>query len=95
MQPSILRRQPKGDFKSLSPYKDDKGILRVSGRVDPTLVSYDDKRLALLPHDHHLSTLIVRNTHEACHSGVAATAAKIRRKYCIIKAHRIAKVIKQ
>ena len=95
MQSSILRRLPKGDFKSLYPYNDDKGILIVSGRVDPTLVSYDDKRPALLPHDHHLSTLIVCDTHEACHSGVAATVAKIRRKYWIIKAHRIAKRIKQ
>ena len=44
--------------------------------MDPTLVSYDDKRPALLPHDHHLSTLIIRDAHESCHSGVAATVAK-------------------
>ena len=95
MQSSITTRLPKGDFKSLSPYKDSKDIVRVGGRVDPTLVSYDDQRPALLPHNHHLSTLIVRDAHETCHSGVAATVAKIRKRYWIIKAHRIAKVIKQ
>ena len=63
--------------------------------VDPTLVSYNDKCQALLPHDYHLSTLIVCDTHEACQSGVATTVAKICRKYWIIKAHRIAKVIEQ
>lgn len=94
MQSNLITRLHKGDFKTLSPFKDDRDILRVGGRVDPTLVSYDDKRPALLPHDHHLSTLIIRNAHESCHSSVAATVAKIRRKYWIIKAHRIAKVIK-
>ena len=94
MQSNLITRLHKGDFKTLSPFKDDRDILRVGGRVDPTLVSYDDKRPALLPHDHHLSTLIIRDAHESCHSGVAATVAKIRRKYWIIKAHRIAKVIK-
>ena len=94
MQLNLITRLHKGDFKTLSPFKDDRDILRVGGRVDPTLVSYDDKRPALLPHDHHLSTLIIRDAHESCHSGVAATVAKIRRKYWIIKAHRIAKVIK-
>ncbi len=39
MQSSILTRLKKGDFKALSPYTDDKGILRVGGRVDTSLVS--------------------------------------------------------
>ena len=94
MQSNLITRLHKGDFKTLSPFKDDRDTLRVGGRVDPTLVSYDDKHPALLPHDHHLSTLIIRDAHESCHSGVAATVAKTRRKYWIIKAHRIAKVIK-
>jgi transposase InsO family protein len=95
MQSNLLKRLPRGDFKTLSPYKDDRNILRVGGRVDPTLVSYDERRPALLPYDHHLSTLIVCDAHETSHSGVATTVAKIRRKYWVIKAHRIAKVVKQ
>ena len=95
MQSSILTRLKKGDFKALSPYTDDKGILRVGGRVDTSLVSYDNRNPALLPYGHYLSTLIVRDAHNVCHSGIAATVAKVRVKYWIIKAHKIAKVIKQ
>jgi transposase InsO family protein len=95
MQSNLLKRLPRGDFKTMSPYKDDRNILRVGGRVDPTLFSNDERRPALLPYDHHLSTLIVRDAHETSHSGVATTVAKIRRKYWVIKAHRIAKVVKQ
>ena len=60
MQSNLITRLHKGDFKTLSPFKDDRDILRVGGGVDPTLVSYDDKRPALLPHDHHLPTLTPR-----------------------------------
>ena len=42
----------KGSYKSLSPFVDDKGIVRVGGRVEPAIVSYDGKHAALLPHDH-------------------------------------------
>jgi hypothetical protein len=49
MQSNLLKRLPRGDFKTLSPYKDDRNIPRVGGRLDPTLVSYDERRPALLP----------------------------------------------
>ena len=39
----------KAEFKSLSPFKDDKGIIRVGGRVDKAIVSYEQKHPALLP----------------------------------------------
>ena len=47
-----------------------------------------------MPYDHHLSKIIVRGAHEVGHNGVAATVAKTRKKYWIIKVHRIAKVLK-
>ena len=84
----------KGDFKTLSSYVDDKKLIRVGGRVDPSLVSYDNERLVLLPYNSHISKVIIRDAHQVGHNGVAATVAKTRKKYWIIKAHRIAKVIK-
>jgi hypothetical protein len=36
MQSNILKRLPRGDFETLSLYMDDRNILRVGGRVDPT-----------------------------------------------------------
>lgn len=85
----------KGDFKTLSPFIDEKGIIRVGGRVDPNVLSYEGKYPALLPHDHWMSTLITRKVHQGGHLGVAATTAKIRRNYWIIKGNSIAKIVKQ
>ena len=48
----------------------------------------------LLPYNHHISKIIVRDAHGIGHNGVAVTVAKTRVKYWIIKAHRIAKLIK-
>ena len=73
------RRLEKGDFKTLSPFSDDKGLTRVGGRVNPNLLSYDGKSPALLPYDHWISTLVTRDAHKAGHPGVAATTAKTRR----------------
>ena len=77
-------------FKTLSPYVDDKKLIRVGGRVDPSLVSYDNERPVLLPYNSRISKVIIRDAHQVGHNGVAKT----RKKYWIIKAHRIAKVIK-
>ena len=94
-QTGLFERVVKGDFKTLSPFGDDKGIFRVGGRVDPHLFSYDGKCPALLPRDHWISILVTRNAHRAGHLGVAATKAKIRRRYWIIKGTNVAKTIKQ
>ena len=62
-QTGLAVKLEKGKLKTLSPFFDDKGIMRVGGRVDPHLLSYDGKYPALLPYDHWISTLITRDTH--------------------------------
>lgn len=42
-QTGLSGRIEKGDSKTLSPFTDDKGIIRVGGRVDSNLLSYDGK----------------------------------------------------
>ena len=93
-QSSLSQRMEKGDFKSLTPFFDEKGIIRVGGRVDPSLLSYDNKPAALLPHKHWVSTIIIRDAHQNGHPGVVTTTAKSRRKHWIIKGHSIAKAVK-
>ena len=93
-QSSLVRRLKEEEFKTLSPFVDDRKIIRVGRRVDPSLVSYENERPVLLPYDHYLSKIVVRDAHEVGHNGVAAMVAKTRKKYWIIKAHRIAKVLK-
>lgn len=93
-QKSLQSRMKNGDFKTLSPFVDDKGIIRVGGRVDKATVTYEEKHPALLPHDHRISLLITSHMHNYGHPGVATTTAKTRRKYWILRANKLSKTVK-
>ena len=58
------------------------------------MVSYDLRHPALLPYEHSISLLITRHIHQCGHGGVASTTAKIRPKYWILKASKLAKSVK-
>ncbi|XP_063959312.1 uncharacterized protein LOC135154982 [Lytechinus pictus] len=94
VQNGMESRIKKGELKSLSPFIDDYGIIRVGGRIDKAITSFEQKHPALLPYGHHVSRLITRHVHETSHSGVAATMAKIRLKYWILHGHKLAKTVK-
>ena len=64
-----------GQLGKLDPLTDSEGILRVGGRVDKTIATYDTRHPVLLSRDHWTSKLIMRQAHEYGHSGVAATVA--------------------
>ena len=72
----LRQKMQRGDFKTLTPCADENGIIRVGGRVDPSLSSYDNTRPVLLPYKHCISMLVTRQAHQYGHSGVAATTAK-------------------
>lgn len=93
-QKSLHSRVKKGEFRALSPFLDEKGVLRVGGRVSEAVVSYESKHPALLPHKHWLSLSITRHMHQFGHNGVATTTAKTKRKYWILKANDLAKSVK-
>ena len=93
-QKLLQDRAKKGEFKSLSPFTDENGIIRVGGRVDKAIVSYDMKHPVLLPNEHRISLLITRQVHQSGHSGVATTTAKVRRNYWILKGNKISKSVK-
>ena len=93
-QKSLHSRLKNDDFKMLSPFIDDEGIIRVGGRMDKAIVSYETKHPALLPHDHKISRLITQEAHQCGHPGVATTAAKTRAKYWILRVHDLAKTVK-
>ncbi|KAL9985573.1 hypothetical protein ACROYT_G007994 [Oculina patagonica] len=54
-QSTLHSRLERGDFKPLSPSKDANEVIRVGGRVDEAIVSYETRHPALLPTD--LSTM--------------------------------------
>ncbi|XP_030843375.1 uncharacterized protein LOC580152 [Strongylocentrotus purpuratus] len=93
-QISLLPRLEKGEFKVLTPFVDDDGVIRVGGRVENLVTSYESKHPALLPASHHISLMIIRSAHELGHHGVAVTTAKTRRKYWILQGYRLAKTVK-
>ena len=93
-QKTLRNRFSKGEFRNLSPFLDQEGVWRVGGRADKALVSYETRHPVLLPGDHRISRLIVQYTNQSGHLGVAATVAKTRTKYWIIRAHDLAKSIK-
>ena len=66
-QESLHGYHGKGEFASLSPFVDDKGIMRVGGRVDAALVSYDTRHPILLPSDHRVAFLITHHIHDKGH----------------------------
>ena len=75
-QKCLADRVGKGDFKSLTPFRDESDVLRVGGRVSNADVSYDTKHPVLLPSSHWISLLIVRHAHQFGHNGVSASTAK-------------------
>ena len=79
----------------LSPFTDEKEIIRVGGRADKAIVTYDSKHPVLLPKNHHISYLITKETHDTNHTGVATTTALTRRKFWIIGVQKLAKSIKK
>ena len=93
-QKCLADRVAKGEFKSLTPFRDGSDVLRVGGRVSNADLSYDTKHPALLLSSHWISLLIARHAHQFDHSGVAATIAKRRRKHWIVQASDLAKAVK-
>ena len=93
-QTSLHSRMYKKEFDALSPFLDDKGVIRVGGRVDNAVVTYESRHSALLPYELRISLLITRHMHQCGHSGVASTTAKIRARYWILKASKLTNSVK-
>ena len=93
-QKDLKSRMKNGEFKSLSLFIDEKEVIRVGGRIDKAIVSYEEKHPVLLPSDHRISLLITSHMHNHGHPGVATTTAKTRRKYWILKANKLSKSVK-
>ncbi|XP_070531583.1 uncharacterized protein [Ptychodera flava] len=80
----LTRTRP---LKSLSPFLDSDGILRVGGRLQRSSLPYDAKHPLLVPCRNHIATLIVRHYHIKVgrHSkGVNAVLSETRQRYWIV-----------
>ncbi|XP_045032123.1 uncharacterized protein LOC116920515 [Daphnia magna] len=71
---------------TLSPFLDEKGILRVGGRLNYASLSFDIKHPKILAHDHPLTRLIVMREHDLLfHPSPERLLSSIRSQYWIIK----------
>ncbi|XP_070138504.1 uncharacterized protein [Drosophila bipectinata] len=75
----------------LSPYLDEDGVLRASGRIDDaTCVPYNARRPIILSHEEALAEMIVQQHHEKmCHQNAEATIGSIRSKFWITNLRRL------
>ncbi|XP_055711552.1 uncharacterized protein LOC129806804 [Phlebotomus papatasi] len=69
-------------IKSLAPFLDEEGILRVGGRIHKANLNYEQKHQILLHDKHHLTDLIAEKHHaENLHGGHQLVLASIRQQF--------------
>ncbi|XP_062538640.1 uncharacterized protein LOC134206911 [Armigeres subalbatus] len=74
-----------GRLRSLNPWVDSSGILRVNGRIKHANVSYEQRCPAILPADHHVTEILIQATHdENLHVGPSGTLSVLRQRYWIL-----------
>ena len=78
-------------LKPLCPFLDDKGLIRVGGRVSRTNI--DGRHPYVIPHQDPVARSIIRETHAVAHVGVEWTISLVRRKFWITKARTLARKI--
>lgn len=93
-QKDLKSRIKNGELKVLSLFIDDKEIIRVGGRIDKAIVSYEEKHPMLLSNEHRISLLITRNVHNNGHPGVATATAKAIPNDWILKANKLSTTAK-
>ncbi|XP_026474282.1 uncharacterized protein LOC113377981 [Ctenocephalides felis] len=82
------------ELKSLHPFLDKSGFLRVGGRIENADVSYEQKHPIILPKKHYVTRLLLKQEHERLmHAGTQTVLANIRRKYWPLNARRELKAI--
>ena len=75
----------KSRLKSLSPFIDDRGIIRVGGRLDNANIPYDNQHQILIPGSHAFTKLLVSDEHHTLlHAGPQSLLYNIRLRYWII-----------
>ncbi|UYV70708.1 hypothetical protein LAZ67_8000337 [Cordylochernes scorpioides] len=74
----------KSPLIKLNPFLDKGGLLRVGGRLNNALSSFDQKHPIILPKAHYITQLVIRHYHERLLlAGVQLTLSAIREKYWI------------
>jgi len=82
--PTIAAKSP---LKTLSPFVDSHGILRVGGRLRNSQLTNDRKTPSILPRHSTLTKLVIQSAHiENLHAGPQLILAVINQQFVIIRA---------
>ena len=80
--------------KQLRLFLDSDGCIRCGGRIHNAPVAELAKFPYLLPGKHHLTRLIIQDTHERLlHAGISATVTQMRQKYWIVSIRQNTKIV--
>ncbi|XP_044588714.1 uncharacterized protein LOC123267892 [Cotesia glomerata] len=84
-------------LRGLNPFLDQKGLLRVGGRLKHAPISFSEKHPILLPSRHHVTDLIIRETHKnAYHSGIQSTLSNLRHRFWLLDGkNQVRKIVKK
>lgn len=70
---------------SLNPFLDDTQIMRLGGRLENAIISFNSKHPIILPKSHHITKLIIRQAHlNTLHGGPELVITTLRQQYWII-----------
>lgn len=96
---SLTNNQPlpkESKLAQLSPYIDERGVIRMRGRIEAAEICITTKRPALLSNKHHVSYLIIKHLHERnCHCGQEAVVFKSRIKFWIVNVRSLVKQVQR
>ncbi|KAJ2954551.1 hypothetical protein O0L34_g2836 [Tuta absoluta] len=84
----------KSKILNLSPYIDDKGLLKLGGRLHLSSLPEETKHPAILPHYGRLTRLVIEHAHKrTLHGGARVTLAQVRHEYWIVGGNRATKAV--
>ncbi|XP_063995622.1 uncharacterized protein LOC135172979 [Diachasmimorpha longicaudata] len=82
---SVRPRRTGTPFDQLHPFIDDKGILRVGGRLTQSEIPFNRKHPTLLPSKHLVTDMLIRRVHQSnYHAGIQTTLYVLPSKYWIL-----------
>jgi hypothetical protein len=80
----------KSNLRSLYPFADENGLLRVGGRLQNSKLSFNQKHPIILPSQHKISELLIKERHIAhLHAGPSLLSHIIKQSYWIIGGKRL------
>ena len=83
-----------GSLKTLHPFMEREGILRVGGRLQQSMLPYQVRHQMILPPDHHFTKLVVSAEHTRLHhAGPQLLTASLRERFWIPRMRNLVKTV--